>query len=138
TCALLVNEDSSCEDKVIALVRADAAKKFKPGNASAAGAVANELGGGNFAAGEFQRVDQAGGGDDRGAVLIIMEDRHIEEFAQLLLDDEAFRRLDIFEINSAPALAEQLDAIDELVRVLGRYFQINGVDIGETLEQNRF
>src|SRR6266513_1980176 len=53
------------------------------------------------------------------AAAMIAENRHVEEFAQLLLDDETFRRLDVFQINSAPALAEQFDAIDELVGVLG-------------------
>ena len=69
-----------------------------------------------LAAGEFERIDQAGGGDDGGAMLVVMEHRNVEQFAQPLLDDETFRRLDVFEIDAAPALAEQLDAIDELVR----------------------
>jgi len=47
-----------------------------------------------------------------------MEHRDVEQFAQPLLDDEALRRLDVFEIDAAPALAEELDAIDELVGVL--------------------
>ena len=84
-----------------------------------------------------ERVDQAGGGDDGGAVLVVMEDRDVEQFAQPLLDDEAFRRLDVLEIDAAPALAEQLHAIDEFVGILGRDFEIDGIDIGEALEQHR-
>ena len=53
-----------------------------------------------------ERVDQAGGGDDGGAVLVVMEDRNVHQFAQALLDDEAFRRLDVLEIDAAPAGAE--------------------------------
>ena len=60
----------------------------------------------DVAAGEIQRVDQAGGRDDRGAVLIVVEHRDVEQFAQPLLDDEALRRLDVLEIDAAPALAE--------------------------------
>ncbi len=75
--------------------------------------------------------------DDGGAVLIVMEHRNVEQLAQLLLDDEAFRRLDIFEIDAAPAFAEQLDAIDELVGILGGDFEIDGIDVGEALEQDR-
>jgi len=93
------------EDEIFG-AKADSAKKLKTGNPSSAGAIANELGGRDFAAGKFQRVDQAGGGDDRRAVLIVMENRHVEQFAELLLDDETFRRLDILQIDSAPALAE--------------------------------
>ena len=45
------------------------------GDAGRAGAVADELGRLHVAAGDLQRVDQAGGGDDRGAVLVVVEDR---------------------------------------------------------------
>ena len=89
------------------------------------------------AAGQLERVDQAGGGDDGGAVLIVMKHRDVEQLAQLLLDDEAFRRLDVLEIDAAPALAEKFHAIDELVRIFGRYFKIDGIDVGEALEQHR-
>ena len=48
-----------------------------------------------------QRVDQAGGGDDGGAVLVVVEDRDVHQFAQPLLDDEAVGRLDVLEIDAA-------------------------------------
>ena len=115
-----------------------ALKQFQAGDAGGAGAVADQFGILDRAPGEFERVDQAGRGDDGGAVLIVMEDRNVEQFAQLLLDDEAFRRLDIFEIDAAPSLAEKFHAIDELVRIFGRNFEIDGIDIGEALEQHRF
>ena len=40
----------------------------------------------DVAAGEIERIDQAGGGDDRGAVLVVVEHRDVEQFAQPLLD----------------------------------------------------
>ena len=95
------------------------------------------LGGLDVAAGEVERVDQTGRRDDRGAVLIVVEDRDVEQLAQPLLDDEAFRRLDVLEIDPAPALAEELHAIDELVGVLGIDLEIDGVDVGKALEQHR-
>jgi hypothetical protein len=70
-------------------------------------------------------------------VLVVVEHRDVEQFAQPLLDDEALRRLDVLEIDAAPALAEQLDAIDDLIRVLGGHFEVDGIDIGEALEQHR-
>ena len=70
-------------------------------------------------------------------MLVVVEDRNVEQLAQPLLDDEAFRRLDVLEIDAAPALAEQLDAIDEFVRILGRDFEVDGIDVGEALEQHR-
>ena len=45
----------------------------------------------DVAAGEVERVDQAGGGDDRRAVLVVVEDRDVHQLAQALLDDEAVR-----------------------------------------------
>ena len=118
-------------------LEADGSEQFEAGDAGGAGAVADELGGLDLAAGQIERVEQAGGGDDRGAVLVVMEDRDVEQFAQALLDHETFRRLDVFEIDAAPALAEQLDAIDDLVGILGGHFEIDGIDIGEALEQDR-
>ena len=69
-------------------------------------------------------------------MLVVVEDGNIKQLAQLLLDDEAFRRLDVLEIDAAPALAEQLHAIDDLVGILGGDFEIDRVDVGETLEQD--
>jgi len=84
-----------------------------------------------------QRVEQAGCGDNRGAVLIIVKYRNVEELAQPLLDDEALWRLDVLEIDAAPALAEELHAIDKIVGVFGRDLEIDGVDVGKALEQHR-
>ena len=105
------------EDQVLG-PEADRFEQFEAGDAGRAGAVADELGVFDLAAGEIERIEQAGGGDDRGAVLVVVEDRDVEQFAQPLLDDEALRRLDVLEIDAAPAFAEQLDAIDDLVGVL--------------------
>jgi hypothetical protein len=116
---------------------ADGAQQLEAGDAGGAGAVANQPGAGDIAAGEVERIYQAGGADDRGAVLVIVEHRDVEQLAQLLLDDEAFRRIDVFEIDGAPTLSEEFHAIDELVRILGRDFEIDGIDVGKALEQHR-
>ena len=107
------------------------------GDAGRAGAVADELGRLHVAAGEVQRVDQAGGGDDGGAVLVVVEDRDVHQLAQPLLDDEALRRLDVLEIDAAEGGAEEFDAVDELVGVLGVDLEVDGIDVGEALEQHR-
>jgi hypothetical protein len=106
--------------------------------AAPAGAVTNELCCRNLATRQRQCVDQPRGRDDCRAMLVVVEDRHIEQFAQLLLDDETFRRLDILEIDTAPAFAQELDAIDELIRVFGGDLEIDRIDIGKALEQDRF
>src|SRR5262249_15492674 len=52
-------------------------------------------------------------------------------------DDETLGRLDVFEIDPAPTLAEIFHAVDEGVGIFGRDFEIDRVDVGKTLEENR-
>ena len=69
-------------------------------------------------------------------MLIVVEHRNVEQLPQPLLDDKAFRGADVLEVDTAPALAEQPDAIDDLIGIFGGNFKIDGVDIGEALEKN--
>ena len=81
---------------------------------------------------------QAGGGDDRRAVLVVMEDRDVHQLAQPLLDDEAVGRLDVLQVDAAEARAR--DSAPQLmngVDILGVDHEIDGIDIGEALEQHR-
>ena len=135
--AALIDHALGVAQDQIFLRKADGLQQFETGDAGGAGAVADELGGLDVASGQVQRIDQSGGRNDRGAVLVVMKDRDVEQFAQALLDDETFRGLDVFEIDAAPALAEKFHAIDEFVRILGRDLQIDGIDVGEALEQHR-
>ncbi len=82
-------------------------------------------------------LSQPSGRNDRSAVLVVVEHRDVHQFAQALLDDEALRRLDVLEIDAAPAGAEIFDAVDELVGIFGGDLKIDGVDVGEALEQHR-
>src|SRR5437588_32129 len=84
---------------------ADRLEQFEAGNARGTGAVADKLRRLDVAAGQMQGIDQPGGGNDGSAMLIVMEHRDIEQLAQALLDDEALRRANVLEIDSAPALA---------------------------------
>ena len=118
-------------------MQAERLEQLGAGDAARARAVHDKLGLLDVAAGQMQRVDQARRRDDRGAVLVVVEHRDVEQLLQPLLDDEALRRLDVFEVDAAPALAEIADRVDELVRVLGVHFEIDRVDVGEALEQHR-
>ena len=51
-------------------------------------------------------VDQPGSGDNRGAVLVVVEDRDVHQLAQPLLDHEALGRLDVFQVDAAEPGAE--------------------------------
>ena len=48
-----------------------------------------------------QRVQQRGQHDDRGAVLVVVEDRDVERLLQPPLDLEAARRGDVLEVDAA-------------------------------------
>ena len=54
--------------------------------------------------------------------------------AQALLDDEAFRRLDVLEVDAAEGRPEEAHAIDELVDVLGADLDVHAIDVGEALD----
>jgi hypothetical protein len=83
-----------------------------------------------------KRVDQAGGRDDRGAVLVVMEHRNVHPLPQRLLDHEAFGGLDVFQVDAAEARLEQLDTVDEGVDILGLHLEVDRIDIGEALEED--
>ena len=90
-----------------------------------------------LAPGQMAGVDQAGGGDDRGAVLVVVHDRDVHPLAQRLLDDEAFGRLDILKVDAAEARLHQLDRLDDPVDILGVELDVDRIDVGEALEQHR-
>ena len=84
-----------------------------------------------------QRVDQRGEHHDRGAVLIIVEDRDVQLGPQPFLDLEAARRGDVLQVDPAVDRGDRLDDLDDLVRVLGVQADRPGVHPGEPLEQRR-
>src|SRR5690606_18646818 len=88
------------------------------------------------AARQVQCIDQAGGGDDRGAVLIVVEDGNVHELAQAALDDEAVRRLDVLEIDATEGGTEIAHAVDEGVDILGIDLEVDRIDISEALKQD--
>ena len=112
-------------------------EQLEAGDARGARAVAHQSGRLDVPAGQIERVDQPGRCDDCGTVLVVVEHGNVEQFPQPLLDDEALGRLDVLEVDAAPTLAEQLDATDDLVGIFRRNFEVDGVDVGEALEQHR-
>ena len=68
----------------------------------------------DFLAGELQRVFDRRRDDDRGAVLVVVEHRDFHARAQLGLDVEAFRRLDVFQIDAAERRLQRGDHFDQL------------------------
>ena len=120
----------------IAVRQAHGFEEFEAGDAGRARAVHHHLDVCHLAARQMQRIDHAGGRDDRRAVLVVMEDGNVHQLAQPLFDHEAIGRLDVFQIDAAEAGSQIAHAIDEGVDIRGVDFDIDRVDIGEALEEN--
>ena len=86
----------------------------------------------------MKRIYQTGRGNDCGAVLIVVKDRDVHQFAQSLLDYKAVGSLDVFEIYPAKCRTEIANAVDEGVDVLRVHFEIDRVHVSKALEQYGF
>src|SRR4029077_19088444 len=87
-------------------------------------------------AGKLAGVQKTGGGDDGGAVLVVVEDRDVEFVAQTALDDETLGALYVLEIDAAERGTDVADGGDEFFDVLRRHFDVDGIDVGEAFEEN--
>jgi len=106
------------------------------GDGAGAGAVEDHLDGGDILARDFEGVDEAGAGDDGGAVLIVVEDRDAHGLLELFLNVEALRGLDVFKVDAAEGGFEDLARADDLLGVGGSELDVEDVDIGEAFEQD--
>ena len=85
-----------------------------------------------------QRVGQRGQHHDRGAVLVVVEDRDVQDLAQPRLDLEAAGRGDVLQVDAGEARGRWPGRSRTIcVGVLGVQAQRPGVDAGEALEQRR-
>src|SRR3546814_1516560 len=120
TCALPILRDAHRLDQLGA------------GDRRRAGAVDDDADILEVAPGQVARIDQPGGGDDRGAVLVVVKDGDVHPFLQRRLDDEAVGRGDILQVDAAEARLEQFDRVDEGLRVLGLDLEVDRVDVGRS------
>src|SRR5690606_2861229 len=114
---------------------AHADQQLHAGGRGGAGAQADDLRLFQGLAGDFQRVEHARGGDDGGAVLVVVEDRDVALLDQRALDLEALGRLDVFQVDAAEGDGDALDGVDEGLRAFGVHLDVEHVDAGEALEQ---
>ena len=112
--------------------------EFDTGNGCRTCAVRNNFHILEVPASELQSIDQAGGGNDGRAVLVIMEYWDVQPFAKLLLDDETFRRLDVFKIDATKGGCQCRHCVDETISIGRVHLEIQPVDISKFLEQDGF
>ena len=68
-------------------------------------------------------------------MLVVVEDRDVQQLAQPALDLEAARGGDVLQVDPAVQRRDAADDLDDLVGVLGVQADRPGVDPGELLEQ---
>ena len=71
-------------------------------------------------------------------MLVVVEHRNLHPFAELLLDVERLRGLDVLQVDAAERRLERRDALDEAVWVVRVELEVEDVDVGELLEQHAF
>ena len=69
-------------------------------------------------------------------MLVVVEDRDIALFLQLLFDLEAAGRGDVLQVHAAAGAGDQVNGVDDLVHILGLDAQRKGVHVAEGLEQH--
>ena len=85
---------------------------------------------------DLQGIDEGRKSDDRGAVLVIVEDRDVELLAQACLDVEALGRSDVLQVDAPVGRGDRLDDRDDLLRVLRIQGDRPGIDVAELLEEH--
>ena len=135
--AALIDHALGVADDALRRVGAHRLDQFQTGDPRRTGAVQHNAAILDLLPRQQQRVHQPGGADHGGAVLVVVEDGDVHLFLQALLDDEAFRRLDVLKVDAAEAGLHQLHRAAEFVGVLGVDLDVDRVHVGEALEQHR-
>ena len=84
----------------------------------------------------MQRVDQASSANNSGPVLVVVKDGDIHLFFETLLNDEALRRFDIFEVDASKRWTKQTNSAAEFIWVFGINFEVDRVHICEPFKQD--
>src|SRR5690606_7635659 len=97
----------------------------------------HDPGGGDVLLHDAQGVAQRGDDDDRGAVLVVVEDGDVQLLAQTVLDLEAARGGDVLEVDAGEDRGDRLDVGDDVLDRVGVQADRERIDPGEALEQRR-
>src|SRR3546814_10074658 len=84
-----------------------------------------------IASGQVRGIDDTRSGDDRSAVLVIVEYGNVHTLAQRLLDDEAFWCLDVFKVDAAETRLQQFHRGNEAFDIFGCKLEVDGIDVGQ-------
>ena len=87
--------------------------------------------------GDMQRVGGCRADDDGGAVLVVVKDGDVHALATVFFNDEAVGCLDVFKVDRAEGGFQRADDFGKFLGVFLVQLDVEAVDIGEFLEENR-
>ena len=85
---------------------------------------------------QLRGVEERGGADDGGAMLVIVEYRDIHLGLETTLDLETFRRLDVLQVDAAESGFQRFYNLYELFWVRLIHFNIEHINVRKALEEN--
>ncbi len=92
---------------------------------------------GDIFANELHGIEDGCSDDDRRAVLVVVEHRDVHPSPQVLFDVEAIGSLDVLQIDATETRLKRCNDLDEFLRVGLVHLDVDAVDPGEFLEENR-
>ena len=133
----LVDDALDIGDPDVLAPGAERDQEVQAGDRRGAGARRHDLDLLDALAGEMKPVVDGGTDDDRGAVLIVMEHRDLHALLELRFDVEAFRRLDVLQVDAAESRLKRGDDVDDAIDLVRIDLDVEHIDAGELLEQHR-
>ena len=118
-------------------LHAEIDQQVEAGERRRAGAGGDQLHLVDLLAHHLQAVQHRRADDDRRAMLVVVHDRDLHARLELAFDLEALGRLDVFQVDAAEGRLQAGDDVDQLVGIGLVDLDVEHVEIGELLEQDR-
>ena len=133
--AVLVDHAFGIANGDVLTLHAQGYHQFQAGNGGCAGTGGDYAYAADILVHQAQRVQYCCGGHDGGTVLVVVEYRNIHALTALLLDVEAFRGFDVFQVDAAEGRLHRADDVYQLVWVVFVQLDVEHVNTGKLLEQ---
>ena len=130
--ALAQDAEAVDHDKVL---NAHVQQVAADGNAGRAGAVDDDAHVADALAHHLEGIEQGGGHDDGGAVLVVVKDGNVADVLEPALDLKATGGADVLQVDAAEATRKQIDGADDLVDVFGTDAKRESIHVGKGLKE---
>ena len=133
--ATLINHALGVAHNAVVVACAHGFQQLETRNSRSTRAIQNDFDVFDLFARQMQRVDQTRRTNHSCTVLVIVKDGNVHFLFQALLDDKAFRRLDVLKVDAAKRRTHQPDCFAELVGIFGIQLNVDAVHVSEAFEQ---